>query len=189
MGLTHSSAVCDAALFFLAEATWATKIEIQRAHAIHAYYRFKDDIWILAGDRGRARRFISRFGDLAAKVFESELVECSQRSVVMIGVITVVEGGSLHTEPRPKYRGPPLSHQSAHPLSVHLRWPSAHWGGELDLCSTESTRERVNNAYIKRFQEKYTQSMVDDSLIKVPLFEKKTEKEKPCNEHWNRCHG
>ena len=40
MGLTHSSAVCDAALFFLAEATWATKLEIQQAFAIKAYFRF-----------------------------------------------------------------------------------------------------------------------------------------------------
>ena len=31
MGLVHSSAVCDAALFFLAELTWATKVEVQQA--------------------------------------------------------------------------------------------------------------------------------------------------------------
>ena len=29
MGLVHSSAVCDAALFFLAEQSWATKVEVQ----------------------------------------------------------------------------------------------------------------------------------------------------------------
>ena len=80
---------------FLAEATWATKLEIQQAFAIKAYFRFKDDIWILACDRGLARRFISRFRNLAAKVFESELVECSQQSVEMIGVITVIENGNF----------------------------------------------------------------------------------------------
>ena len=36
MGLVHSSAVCDAALFFLAEQSWATKVEVQQAFAIHA---------------------------------------------------------------------------------------------------------------------------------------------------------
>ncbi len=76
---------------------------------------FKDDIWILASDRELARRFISRFRDLAAKVFESNLVECIQRSVEMISVITVLENGKIHTEPRPKDNGPPLSYQSAHP--------------------------------------------------------------------------
>ncbi len=74
MGLVHSSAVCDAALFFLAEQSWATKVEVQQAFAIHAYYRCKDDIWILAGDRSLVRRFISRFRDLASRAFDSELV-------------------------------------------------------------------------------------------------------------------
>jgi hypothetical protein len=41
MGLTHSSAVCDAALFFLAESSWATTVEIQQTCAIRAYYRFQ----------------------------------------------------------------------------------------------------------------------------------------------------
>jgi hypothetical protein len=33
----------------------------------------------LASNRGLARRFISRFRDLAWKVFESDLVECTKR--------------------------------------------------------------------------------------------------------------
>ena len=160
---------------FLAEATWATKLEIQQAVAIKSYFRFKDDIWILACDRGLARRFISRFRNLAAKVFESELVECSQQSVEMVGVITVIENGKIHTEPRPKDKGPPLSVHSAHPAKVHLRWPAAHLRAELDLCSTESRRVKVKDSFIKRFQASYAPRFVMNSLLDVPLFKMKKE--------------
>ena len=115
--------------------------------AIHAYYRFKDDIWILAGDRSLARRFISRFRDLASRVFESELVECSAKCVEMIGVIITIEGNKIHTEPRPQDKVPPLSQQSAHPLKVHLRWPAAYMRAELEFVfnrSKKGTCEKVS---------------------------------------------
>ncbi len=154
MGLVHSSGVCDAALFVLVEQSWATKVEVQPAFAIHAYYRFQYDIWILAGHRSLARRFISRFRDLASRVFESELVECSAHLVEMIGVITTIEGNRIHTEPRQKYKGTPLSQQSAHPLKVHLRLPAVYMRVEVDLCLTDQRREHVRSEFVKRFSTK-----------------------------------
>ena len=90
---------------------------------------------IVAGNRGPARRFVSRFRDLAAKIFEIELIVCSERIVEAIGVITVIEKGRIHTEPRPNHNGPPLSRQSAHPLKVHLLWPAAPEFVSGILCS------------------------------------------------------
>jgi len=139
---------------FLAEQSWATKVEVQPAFAIHAYYRFQYDIWILAGHRSLARRFISRFRDLASRVFESELVECSAHLVEMIGVITTIEGNRIHTEPRQKYKGTPLSQQSAHPLKVHLRLPAVYMRVEVDLCLTDQRREHVRSEFDKRFFNK-----------------------------------
>jgi hypothetical protein len=68
MGLTHSSAVCDAALFFF----WLNPRGPRgsRFSRLTLYMRIIA-IWILASDRGLARRFISRFRDLAAKVLKA----------------------------------------------------------------------------------------------------------------------
>jgi hypothetical protein len=148
MGLVHSSAVCDAALFFLAETVLGN--EGGSATSLLQYMLiivFKDDIWILAGDRSLARRFISRFRVLASRVFESELVECSAKCVEMIGVIITIEGNNIHTEPRPQDKVPPLSQQSAHPLKVHLRWPAAYMRAELEFVfnrSKKGTCEKVS---------------------------------------------
>ena len=108
----------------------------------------------MASDRGLARRFISRFRDLASRVFESELVECSANFVDMIGVITTVEGNRIHTEPRQKYKGTPLFQQSAHPLKVHLRLPAVYMRVEVDLCLTDQRREHVRSEFVKRFSTK-----------------------------------
>jgi hypothetical protein len=67
MGLVHSSAVCDAALFFLAETVLGN--EGGSATSLCNTCLFQDDIWILAGHRSLARRFISRFRDFASRVF------------------------------------------------------------------------------------------------------------------------
>ena len=139
---------------FLVEQSWATKVEVQPAFAIHAYYRFQYDIWILAGHRSLARRFINRFRDLASRVFESELVECSANFVDMIGVITTVEGNRIHTEPRQNYNGTPLSQQSAHPLKVHLRWPAVYMRAEVDLCLTDQRREHVQSEFCQKIFNK-----------------------------------
>ena len=132
---------------------------MQQAFAIHAYYRFKYDIWILAGDRSLARRFISRFRDLASRIFESELVECSAKCVEMICVITMIEGSRIHTEPRSKDKGPPLCQQSAYPLKVHLTCPAVYMRAELDLCSTGQRRERVKSEFVKGFNKATLQEL------------------------------
>ena len=124
-------------------------------------------------------------GTWLQRFFESELVECSQQSVDMIGVITVIEHGKIHTEPRPKDKGPPLSVHSAHPVKVHLRWPAAHLRAGLDLCSSESRRVKVKDSFIKRFQASYAPTFVMNSLFDVPLFKMKKEmKESSENNKW-----
>ena len=116
------------------------------------------------------------FRDLASRIFESELVECSAKCVEMICVITMIEGSRIHTEPRSKDKGPPLCQQSAYPLKVHLTCPAVYMRAELDLCSTGQRRERVKSEFVKRFQQSYASRAVLDSLIKVHVYKAKVEK-------------
>ena len=72
----------------------------------------------------------------------------------MIGVITTIEGNRIHTEPRQKYKGTPLSQQSAHPLKVHLRLPAVYMRVEVDLCLTYQRRDHVRSEFVKRLSTK-----------------------------------
>ena len=50
MGLVHSSAVCDACLYTLAEQPWACRVEVLREFGVKMCVRFRDDIFAVATD-------------------------------------------------------------------------------------------------------------------------------------------
>ena len=137
---------------FLVEQSWATKVEVQPAFAIHACFKMTSGFWqgivLLPG----VLSVVS--GTWHQESFESKLVECSANFVEMIGVITTIEGNRIHTGPRQNYNGTPLSQQSAHPLKVHLRLPAVYMRVEVDLCLTDQRREHVRSEFVKKFSTK-----------------------------------
>lgn len=60
MGLPHSGAVSDSALFQLAEAGWAANSRVMTRHKVVAWLRFRDDIWAVGNDRELFRAYESR---------------------------------------------------------------------------------------------------------------------------------
>ncbi len=48
MGLVHSSAVCDACLYTLAERPWACREELLREFGVKMFVRFRDDVFAIA---------------------------------------------------------------------------------------------------------------------------------------------
>ena len=48
MGLVHSSAVCDACLYTLAERPWACREEVLREFGVKMFVRFRDDVFAVA---------------------------------------------------------------------------------------------------------------------------------------------
>jgi hypothetical protein len=54
---------------------------------------------------------------------------------------------------------------------------------ELNLCSTEARRDKVNKEYIRRFRESHAPRLVLNYLIEVPLFKVKKEEKNELNEN------
>jgi len=126
MGLVHSGAVSDLALCARAEISWACRSDVQDAHRILCWLRFRDDIFVVGADKGLLKAFYSEFSR-RCKYFETEVVQWSRCSVSMLQTNVRRVGRRLVAAPKFKgcNSGMPLDRSSCHAPHVHAYWPCA----------------------------------------------------------------
>jgi len=126
MGLVHSGAVSDLALCARAEISWACRSDVQDAHQILCWLRFRDDIFVVGADKGLLKAFYSEFSR-RCKYFETEVVQWSRCSVSMLQTNVRRVGRRLVAAPKFKgcNSGMPLDRSSCHAAHVHASWPCA----------------------------------------------------------------
>eukprot|EP00929_Paragymnodinium_shiwhaense_P042473 TRINITY_DN21974_c0_g2_i4.p1 TRINITY_DN21974_c0_g2~~TRINITY_DN21974_c0_g2_i4.p1 ORF type:complete len:330 (+),score=-4.10 TRINITY_DN21974_c0_g2_i4:237-1226(+) len=135
MGLPFAGEVSDLAFSEMVESSWISKPEVQLAHNLVCYFRFKDDI--LLGIRGsnservRFWRQLKRKADFFKLQIESVAHAHSDRR--WVSFLDVQVGFDKRWEaceridmcPFRKATSVwrPLASRSCHPMSVHLSWP------------------------------------------------------------------
>ena len=152
MGLRHSSLVCDAAFLVGTERTNVLSGAALEEASIKAYYRFRDDIWILAGDRAKFRDWFGRFKRSVGHIFKLKAVQHSSSCVTMLAVDVVRSGNKLLTRPRGnRVPGAPLSQHSCHPPHVLSSWPLSYKKNLANITSKDFL-ERAETALIDKFR-------------------------------------
>ena len=156
MGLVHSSACCDAALYVLAEKPFAVEPTIMHDHMIRSFLRFRDDIWLLSGDRYKLIGWCELFREACKPVFIPEVVKISPTKVTMLAVdVTMVARGWSFALRARVQDGPPLSLQSAHAPHIHGAWQTAYIKSLWRLCSPASADDAAK-AFVDRCKRFYT---------------------------------
>jgi hypothetical protein len=154
MGLTHSSAVVDAAFYIYCEARWAGLPCIASQFGILMYVRFRDDVLIIAADIWQCKTWLARLREYAQPVFVIELVDLSSSCVDMLAVRIMVNGSMLETTAKPpRSLGPPLSVRSAHPLHTLSSWPIAYLRSAMKLCSSEVLARQCVEQFLQRLTQ------------------------------------
>ena len=146
MGLISSGPVSDYAFFCLAESGFLLDDTVRARHHIRAYFRFKDDLFLIIGGDGVSRRAFFYELQERSKYFRL-LVDCIHASEVeMLDMIFYKGSNWQHTnilDHRVRIRrsalGVCLSDTSMHHTNVHTTWPLSRIGVIRRRCSTQHT--------------------------------------------------
>ena len=127
MGLKHSSALCDAALFAMCERPFILKPVVALAHGVRFHRRSKDDMFAIVSNPGLAGRWLHCVKGRCSGTFAFECIECSRQSVTRLALkVWQGPGGRVFACPRERVLdGPVLSITLAQDISLHQAWPGA----------------------------------------------------------------
>ena len=164
MGLQHSGEVADSAFFHLAKRSLLAAAPVQRRFLIEAFFRFKDDMIVVArsppdallGSCGLSA--LLRTVRVHARCFKLVVEAISSTSLPVLDVtVTVVRHkdgtASLTFGPydKPTSIARPLSYTSAHPASVHNGWPFAVLRRKADQCANADAFYQVRARFVRKF--------------------------------------
>jgi hypothetical protein len=164
MGLPHSGAVADTSLRNLMEKGFVDSPAILARYDIYAYYRFKDDILIIAKNRTGVRAFVLELMR-KSKYYAIKVEAVSGTSCKMLD-LRVWWDGFFHTkvEVKDTAMGMPLSHESNHPSSIHFNWPKAYIQRLYSLCTTHKDKREAIDRFLLRLTSHHTHSKILSSL-------------------------
>jgi hypothetical protein len=164
MGLPHSGAVADTSLRNLMEKGFVDSPSILARYDIYAYYRFKDDIFIIAKTRTGARAFVVELMK-NSKYYAIKVESVSSTSCKMLD-LRIWWDGFFHTkvEIKDTAMGMPLSHESNHPSTIHYNWPKAYIQRLFSLCTTHTDKRGAIDQFLLRLASHYTHSNILSSL-------------------------
>ena len=152
MGLRHSSSVCDAVLYVLAEVDLITP-HVLSHYEIPFVCRFRDDLLLIYNNFEKVRQWYDLYSNAAASVFSMSVIEVSRSGLDMLALFIYRDGQTLLSRPRDRrYQGPPLSTQSEHPPFVHKGWPISVLKTQRNLCSVEKDFRAVKQLFLSRFE-------------------------------------
>jgi len=152
MGLVYSGSTADAAFYSKVE-TWACSADVMRQHKIHAYFRFKDDIWVLSSCRELMTTFFHGMKQ-RSEYFELICTEVSRTAIDMLQVTVIrnVGTGQFTCKPIVKDLGPPLDLTSGQPSSTLFRWPAACIRSLNKLSTVPKYALDAKKTFITRFE-------------------------------------
>jgi hypothetical protein len=165
VGLCHSGAVVDAAFWATCERMWAAVPVVQRfGGAVHCYFRFRDDAFIVMDDVEKFHGFLHGWRDRASPIFVIDLAQLPRACVDMLAATVGVSHGRFsYTTKRPMSRGPPLGLHSAHPRHTFVSWP---FGCLRSMVNLHSSRSLASDA-VQIFAARFRDAHADDEFVQL----------------------
>lgn len=143
----------------LADAAYANRVDkclmqagVHRRFGVKKWWRFKDDVLIVVKPicRQELLHLIQNRADPDFVVVEDH---CSSVSVDFLSVrVEVNRSGRESTGPVLRPPAVPLSVSSAHPASVHCRWPTGFARSLMLLCSSDCRKNNTYEEFYSRFE-------------------------------------
>lgn len=84
---------------------WATNTEVQTAHELDEWWRFRDDVFLLGRNMQKMRCSLDGFRNRIGSVYTMEVEAASKSQVDFLAVEVTLAGNKLTTRPREKPRG------------------------------------------------------------------------------------
>jgi hypothetical protein len=154
MGLPHSSAVSESALLSLSESALVIP-DYLSSYGILRYFRFKDDILIIAGpDREKCTEFFQALIQ-KSKPFEIACEQISSTSVEFLELTLSIECGKIICCNRTKQTALPvpfLAMDSDHHPRVLKSWPICFAKRKCSLCTKKSDSVSVLAEVVSKFR-------------------------------------
>ena len=91
MGMMLSGDISDAALYWMAEKSFALDVQVQEKYSIYKYLRYKVDILLIIGGSSQSRREFFEEFKIRSNSFKIKIDEISSTSVEMLD-ITLFKG-------------------------------------------------------------------------------------------------
>ena len=175
MGMRHSGSVADASFYHQAEArfiynkrgVWAIDYDFLKRWGVSHYFRFKDDLFLVADSEMQAWDFFA-YLQKHSEHFTLKMEEVSSSQVTMLDVDVFVVEGHVHVKPHFKKTSlmRPLESASAHALGVH-HWPLARLKALSQLSSRTCDARLAHEAFIRRFEAFFAPSDLVAKLRQV----------------------
>jgi hypothetical protein len=137
---------------------------ILQQYDIFAYYRFKDDILIIAKSRAGVRAFVLELMR-KSKYYAIKVESVSGTSCKMLD-LRIWWDTAFYTkvEIKDTAMGMPLSHESNHAPSIHFNWPKAYIQRLYSLCTTPSDKKAAIETFLARLSSHYAHPRILSSL-------------------------
>ena len=166
MGLCHSGDVMDFAFWQRCESKLlADKVKLLHTFGIYRYWRYRDDILIVAISACKARTFVDEVA-AAGGHFKISVEEFGSSTARYLDLELTVAGTNIVTRPawKPTSLLRPLETSSAHPPSVHVSWPVSMMQNAAKLASSEGGAEAAQQFLLQGFQRFLTPQPILDSM-------------------------
>jgi len=165
MGLPHSGEISDAALYSCMEARILNQEALSR-YSIVKYLRYRDDILILANERGESGG--SGFLKLAMQHSKPYILKCvsvgKQVSFLECTCIINKHGVRVSHHLKDSALRTPLSPNSAHAPSTHRAWPKAIAPRIFGLCTDEGAYQSSLTSILSRIRSGWSHHYLYDSV-------------------------
>ena len=179
MGLTHSGEVADTAFFFRCEKGLVDSDAARSNYGLEAYWRFRDDIAMIATDVYKMEALIKEM-KRRAQYFVIKVESITWSSLRYLEVEINKRKGRYEVIPAFKQSnlGMPLDVLSCQPAHVHMSWPKAAIRRAQGLASTAAAAKRALKVLRMRFINHFAPDPIISMFDKVNITTAKLMKQK-----------
>ena len=158
MGLRCSGELSDTCFFKLCEEKFAADKAVQQQYGVLFYCRFKDDGFFIIDGPQDARIAICQELKRRSGCFQVVFDSVSSHDAIMLDLRLFKGSGwarsgtldyELHLKESRQWS--PLLHSSAHPMSVHMSWPTA----QMQRIANRFSDKQAGRIAVLAFQQRY----------------------------------
>ena len=174
MGMTFSGEIADSAFLQNMEIDFILKDSVRSEYGIIFYVRFKDDIFIVLDGSyslSTRQRLWSEMKN-RADFFKLVIERVSRQSVSMLDTeISIIDiaSGFFKLASKPYFKASSmhtiLSSQSAHPVGIHLSWPSARLKTFVRLSSRKSDSREAKRFFLEQMLQNCSDHISSNDIL------------------------
>ena len=150
-GQQHSGAIADAVFLVLVD-WWVRRASVLKAFSVKEYCRFKDDIFMITGDKKRWKDMLHCMKHRCRGIYRLWVERVSSENCVMLAVQVHRREGQWTAFPKDRVRGVPLGTDSAHASNLHWSWPVGQLRMIKSLCTSQNDVSMQQQIFIEWFQ-------------------------------------